>query len=184
MPTPGSRLQDKPSFINLSDSEIKAAREEFPNVDFSDKKVDFVPVIRTIDGVATPKLIPETQINYRTDQRQYASESIVVNPDGSVSITKGPGGNERSLNKSRRDTQADFRSQVNNGGQVFVLLDDILKAVDSGADLPNLARGTTNFLQGTLDELKAFSKLIPGLGENLFATAEGVTGNITSGKSW
>lgn len=181
VPTPGSRLQDKPSFINLSDSEIKAAREQFPNVDFSDKKVDFVPVIRTIDGVATPKLIPETQINYRTDQRQYASESIVVNPDGSVSISKGPGGNERSLNKSRRDTQADFRSQVNNGGQVFVLLDDILKAVDSGADLPNLARGTTNFLQGTLDELKAFSKLIPGLGENLFATAEGVTGNITSG---
>ena len=53
--------------------------------------------------------------------------------------------------------------------------------MDSGADLPNLARGTTNFLQGTLDELKAFSKLIPGLGENLFATAEGVTGNITSG---
>ena len=108
-------------------------------------------------------------------------KAIVVNPDGSVSISKGPGGNERSLNKSRRDTQADFRSQVNNGGQVFVLLDDILKAVDSGADLPNLARGTTNFLQGTLDELKAFSKLIPGLGENLFATAEGVTGNITSG---
>lgn len=181
VPTPGSRLQDKPSFINLSDSEIKAVREDFPEVDFSDKKVDFVPVIRTIDGVATPKLIPETQINYRTDQRQYASESIVVNPDGSVSISKGPGGNERSLNKSRRDTQADFRSQVNNGGQVFVLLDDILIAVDSGADLPNLARGTTNFLQGTLDELEAFSKLIPGLGENLFATAEGVTGNITSG---
>lgn len=180
-PKVGSRLENMPSFINLSDSEIKAVREEFDDVDFSDKKVDFVPVIRTIDGVPTPKLIPETQINYRTDQRQYASESIIVNPDGTVSISKGPGGSERSLNKSRRDTQADFRSQVNNGGQVFVLLDDILKAADSGADLPTFARGTTNFLQGTLDELKAFSKLIPGLGENLFATAEGVTGTITSG---
>ena len=180
-PEVGSRLENMPSFINLSDSEIKAVREEFPNVDFSDKKVDFIPVIRTIDGVATPKLIPETQINYRTDQRQYASESIIVNPDGSISISKGPGGSERALNKSRRDALADFRSQVNNGGQVFVLLNDILKAADSGADIPSFARGTTNFLQGTLDELKAFGKLIPGLAENLYATAEGVTGSITSG---
>ena len=181
-PKVGSRLENMPSFINLSESEIKAVREEFPNVDFSDKKVNLVPIIRTIDGVAMPKLVPETQVNYRTDQRQYASESIIVNPEtGEVSIVKGPEGSERSLNKSRRDAQADFRSQVNNGGQVFVLLDDILKAADSGADIPSFARGTTNFLQGTLDELKAFSKLIPGLGENLFATAEGVTGSITSG---
>ena len=128
-----------------------------------------------------PKLVPETQVNYRTDQRQYASESIIVNPDGSVSISKGPGGSERALNKSRRDALADFRSQVNNGGQVFVLLNDILKAADSGADLPTFARGTTNFLQGTIDELKAFGRLIPGLAENLYATAEGVTGSITSG---
>lgn len=181
-PEVGSRLENMPSFINLSDSEIKAVREEFPNVDFSDKKVDFIPVIRTIDGVATPKLIPETQINYRTDQRQYASESIIINPEtGEVSISKGSGGSERALNKSRRDALADFRSQVNNGGQVFVLLNDILKAADSGADIPSFARGTTNFLQGTLDELKAFGKLIPGLAENLYATAEGVTGSITSG---
>ena len=180
-PEVGSRLENMPSFINLSDSEIKAVREEFPNVDFSDKKVNLVPIIRTIDGVAMPKLVPETQVNYRTDQRQYASESIIVNPDGSVSISKGPGGSERALNKSRRDALADFRSQVNNGGQVFVLLNDILKAADSGADLPTFARGTTNFLQGTIDELKAFGRLIPGLAENLYATAEGVTGSITSG---
>ena len=139
-PEVGSRLENMPSFINLSDSEIKAVREEFPNVDFSDKKVNLVPIIRTIDGVAMPKLVPETQVNYRTDQRQYASESIIVNPDGSVSISKGPGGSERALNKSRRDALADFRSQVNNGGQVFVLLNDILKAADSGADLPTFAR--------------------------------------------
>tara|TARA_B100000212_G_scaffold37571_1_gene24334 strand:+ start:9707 stop:12103 length:2397 start_codon:yes stop_codon:yes gene_type:complete len=159
-PKVGSRLENMPSFINLSESEIQAIRKEFPDVDFSDKKVDLVPILRNINGVPTPMLIPETQVNYKTDQRQYASGlNIEFGPDGKVTgITSGSGNNERSLNKDRRRALKEFRDQATDTAQTYTLLDDIMKVVDGGAQLPAGARGFTNIVQRGIDELKALGK--------------------------
>ena len=156
----GSILENKPSFINLSESEIQTIRKQFPNVDFSDKKVDLIPILRTIDGVPTPMLIPETQVNYKTDQKQYARGlNIEFNEDGTVSaITSGSGTNERSLNKDRRKVIKEFRDQATDTAQVYTLLDDIMKVVDGGAQLPAGARGFTNILQRGIDEIKSLGK--------------------------
>jgi len=156
----GSILENKPSFINLSESEIQTIRKQFPNVDFSDKKVDLIPILRTIDGVPTPMLIPETQVNYKTDQKQYARGlNIEFNEDGTVSaITSGSGTNERSLNKDRRRVIKEFRDQATDTAQVYTLLDDIMKVVDGGAQLPAGARGFTNILQRGIDEIKSLGK--------------------------
>ena len=161
-PEVGSRLENMPSFINLSESEIKAVREEFPNVDFSDKKVDLIPILRTTDGKTIPMLVPETQVNYKTDQKQYARGlNVEFDSDGKVTaITSGAGSNETSLKKDRRRALKEFRAQATDTAQVYRLLDDIMKVVDgpSGAQLPAGARGFTNILQRGIDEVKALSK--------------------------
>lgn len=162
VPEEGSRLENKPSFINLSETEIQAIRKQFPRVDFSDKKVDLIPILRTIDGVPTPMLVPETQVNYKTDQKQYARGlNIEFGEDGKVTaITSGSGSNERSLNKDRRRALKEFRDQATDTAQTYTLLDDIMKVVEGGAQLPAGARGFTNILQRGIDEIKS-------LGQNL-----------------
>ena len=106
-------------------------------------------------------LVPETQVNYKTDQKQYAGGfSFSVDKDGNTTFSSGSGSNERSLNKDRRKRTQEFRDQATDVAGVYTLLDDIMKVVDgpSGAQLPGGARGFTNILQRGLDEIGALSK--------------------------
>lgn len=174
---PGSRLESKPAFINATDSEIENLRSEFKDVDFSDKKIDLIPILRTVDGQTKAMLVPETQVNYKTDQKQYAGGfSFSVDKDGNTTFSSGSGSNERSLNKDRRKRTQEFRDQATDVAGVYTLLDDIMKVVDgpSGAQLPGGARGFTNILQRGIDEVKA-------LGNNLtnIATATNDVLNFT-----
>jgi len=158
---PGSRLEGSPAFINASDNEIQNLRKEFKDVDFSDKKIDLIPILRTTDGKTIPMLVPETQVNYKTDQKQYGGGfSLTMDKDGNTTFTSGAGTNERSLNKDRRKRTQEFRDQATDVAEVYTLLDDIIKVVDgpSGAQLPAGARGFTNILQRGLDEIGALGK--------------------------
>lgn len=153
---PGSRLEGKPAFANLTDSQVENLRKEYPDVDFSDKKIDLVPILRNIDGKLMPMLVPETQVNYKTDQKQYAGGfTFSVDSDGSTTFSTGSGSGERALNKDRRNRTKEFREQATDIAEVYTLLDDIVKVVDQGAQLPAGARGFTNFLQRSLDEIGA-----------------------------
>ena len=154
--TPGSRLEGNPNFINATDSQIENLRKEFPDVDFSDKDIDLIPILRNVNGKLVPMLVPETQVNYKTDQKQYAGGFMLsVDSDGTTTFSTGSGSNERSLNRDRRTRTKEFRDQATDIAEVYTLLDDIMKVVDQGAQLPGGARTFTNIMQRGLDEIGA-----------------------------
>jgi hypothetical protein len=156
---PGSRLEGNPNFANLTDSQVENLRKKFPDVDFSDKDIDLIPILRNIDGKLMPMLVPETQVNYKTDQKQYAGGfTFSVDSEGNTTFISGPGGSERTLNKDRRNRTKEFREQATDIAEVYTLLDDIMKVVDQGAQLPGGARTFTNIMQRGLDEIGAIGR--------------------------
>lgn len=175
----GTFFENRPSFVNYSDAEINTARTNFPELQFTDSNVDMVPILRyetdstTNEGRLVPRLVPESQINYFTDQRQYASESIVFGKDGSVEIIKGFQGN-RTIEKSKSQAFETFSQKVNDAGEVYVILDDIMRVVtEGGAQLPGGTRSIVNFLQRGVDELKGITDLVPIFSENRHVSASG-----------